>query len=452
MDFDLNAWLAFWRQQFAQDPRGLATDAKFSAELAGCPEALCVMTEDWDGHLRERALRLLRQHEPSQMALQAILQRLNDWVPNVRQQAERCFRDYLHPAHLPLLLMCLDELLVLQRKTRQDHSVLLAEVQQALQAPNMQALLLRALPQHKSHSARFLLQILLAVQPCPPEVGLAALRHVDPSVRLLIVRALAEGGTASCLSLLELAMQDRLASVRSQALRGRLQWAADPAERLALCQRLLLDASVGPRAVAIWYAEAAGMDVTAWYRSALQRGETDACQALLHEAVQRGLEEGIVLALAHRHDPVVKTRCLAMVALLRLQPAKQDEWAMAGITDPAAKIRKRILTLLRSEITVDAVQLEPAFALYANNAWSVTGVLMLFSPWRRVVLVLEWLQSFVETQPPAGLFTSITTGLAYTQPTAAERERIVAALGQARVRELLGCDFLIQVLQRQGLW
>lgn len=81
---------------------------------------LIAASSGWDGYVREYAVRRLTTFR-SAPALAALVERLNDWVPQVRYAAVEGFRHYLCEEHVALLLQNLDLILSLRDKRRGNH-------------------------------------------------------------------------------------------------------------------------------------------------------------------------------------------------------------------------------------------------------------------------------------------------------------------------------------------
>jgi hypothetical protein len=106
----------------------LVLDTEVRATLAEDPVAAL---SSWNGYVREAALKHFA-HQPSPAALKQIVLRLNDWVPQVRQAAERAFMAHLVPHMADAWIDGLDEVSALGGKTRAEHAAKLAAVERFL--------------------------------------------------------------------------------------------------------------------------------------------------------------------------------------------------------------------------------------------------------------------------------------------------------------------------------
>ena len=333
----------------------------------------------WSGYERERAVRALGDVTCAE-ALQAILVRLNDWVPQVRQAAQAAYQRYLDERRVADLLVNLDGYLALQGKTRNDFADLIRQTDDLLAQPLYRHRLLPLFRRSYGRAARYLFRRLCVHGISVPLVE-EALRHREPSVRTTALDVL--GGlhvqTAAAIAA-DVARHGRPASLRSAALRFALSRMSDPDAKRALCRDLLLDPSAGPRSAASWYARQLGEDVDNWYRAAAGRDTLNkaALTALLRESVATNWPEGLALAKRHSAHSVVVVRLAALQVLLaRTEGDEQYRWLETAISDLSPKIRRTAAASLRwlygapSEarhaLTLRLWRTDPDYALYLSR-------------------------------------------------------------------------------------
>lgn len=212
-------------------------------------------SRSYNGYVRELAVRVLA-HRCSQSALHVLLERANDWVPSVREQAMQAIESYLEGRQVPLLLQNLPRLLALSRQQRGDHRPLLQRVQ-----------VLMALPEHatevqaawfglRGQASRFLFT-LLAGGGGSLELLQQALRHPDPAVRTMALDNGRHLPASSRQTLLLGALLNRSATVRGRALRLFLR---EPVPHRHALGRGLLDSSASVRSIALWHAQRSGIE------------------------------------------------------------------------------------------------------------------------------------------------------------------------------------------------
>lgn len=203
-----------------------------------------------NGFVREVAVRELSDH-PSPAALVALLERLNDWVAQVRRLAANGVQRYLAPEYAQALLHALPSLMALADRQRADHGPTLAAARSVLQSSEAREEVEAAFVARHGKPARFLFELLLEASGEPATLLRQALSHREMTVRQMAVAACQTLPTEQARPLLLDALQKPGASVRVSVLRALLPVLDDP--RLLLRQALL-DASPAVRDLARWAA------------------------------------------------------------------------------------------------------------------------------------------------------------------------------------------------------
>lgn len=203
-----------------------------------------------NGFVREVAVReLSKQSSPATLA--ALLERVNDWVPQVRKLATEGVRQYLAVEHAQALLYALPQIMALAECQRADHGPTLAAARSALQAAQVRNQVEAAFISNQGKTARFLFELLLEVSDGSPHLLEKALAHREMIVRQLAVLACQALQTEQAVPLLQQALNTPGASVRVRAVQVLLQRLDDPR---VLLRSALLDASAAVRNLALWAA------------------------------------------------------------------------------------------------------------------------------------------------------------------------------------------------------
>ncbi len=267
-----------------------------------------------NGFVRQAAVRGLAA-QPSAEALVALLERLNDWVPQVRQEAAAAVEAYWAPEHAGLLLQTLAPLLALAGKQRADHGATLERASAVLQLAQVRDQVQGAFGTCRGKAARFVFELLLKGVEDRPALLAMALRHPEVSVRQMAVDACAELPDEQALPLLEEVMRSCGASVRVKALRLLLSRLADCREYLA---QALLDPSGALRCLAHWAAPRHGLDPRA-----------------------------VLLARLRQPAPGNKRQWLGLLGLVReLQEPQADAMVRQALASPALSVRLQALQTL----------------------------------------------------------------------------------------------------------
>ena len=415
-------------------------------------------SRSWDGYEREHAVHTLAT-TPCTVALQAVLVRLNDWVPQVRQAAQAAFQRYLDESRVDDLLANLDGYLALHGKTRHDFAGPIRQTDDLLGQPAFRSRLLPLFRQSYGRVARYLFQRLCA-QGIDVALAEEALRHREPSVRAAALNVLGSlPAETAALIAAGVAWRGRPASLRSAALRIALGRMTNETTKRALCRDLLLDPSTGPRSAAGWYARQLGEDVDAWYRAAAVRESLHNSEltALLRESVGTSWPEGLQLAEKHSAHPVVTVRMAAcQVLLARSSGDEQYRWLEKAIDDRSPKIRKAAAASLRwlygapSEarhaLTLRLWRSDPDYALYLSRKLPLLPRLGL------LVDLLSWPAPPVQAEQLLQRFNQWSVWFGESSWPEDQRQWLMARLNQPLVPgRLKDCALLMEQLRQRGL-
>ncbi|OQR34440.1 hypothetical protein BWR15_10630 [Pseudomonas sp. T] len=251
---NLRSWLTQQRSSYSNYYVNEALDLLENADSSTDWPA---RSRSYNGYVRELAVRALACHR-SQDALHTLLERANDWVPSVREQALLGIESYLEEDQVFLLLQNLPRLLTLSRQQRGDHRTLLLRIQ-ALLAKAEHASEVRATWFGlRGQASRFLFG-LLADSDASSDLLLQALRHPDPVVRTMTLEAGRHLSEMSRQQLLLAALHNHSATVRGRALRLLVDEAMPHHEAL---EGGLLDSSASVRSMALWYAQRSNIQPT----------------------------------------------------------------------------------------------------------------------------------------------------------------------------------------------
>lgn len=297
-----------------------------------------------NGFVRQAAVRGLSA-QPSAKALAALLERLNDWVPQVRQEAAVAVEAYWAPEHAGLLLQTLAPLLALTSKQRTDHGATLERATAVLQLAQVRDEVQGAFGDCRGKAARFVFELLLKGVEDRPALLAMALRHPEVSVRQRAVDACAELPDEQAVPLLEAVMRSCSASVRVKALRLLLSRLADCRGYLA---QALLDPSGALRCLAHWAAPRHGLDPRQVLLDRLQQpapGNKRQWLGLL--GLVKELRESQADAMLHQAlaSKALTVRLLALQTLGERGLAQQ----LAALDDPSDKVFDCALGLLREQ-------------------------------------------------------------------------------------------------------
>lgn len=217
------------------------------------------MLDEWlgdarsgNGYVREAAVKALGRSGQGRV-LPMLLERANDWVPEVRDAARHALGAFLQDGHIGAWATVLGQLAALRRASRADHSALLRAVEAFLVRPAHLAALHAAREEMAPEALRFLFALHLRVA-VDDEARLPVVQDAvasrDVVVASLGVAAIEALDTpAYRLAVVARACRSRFAAVRADALRVAVK-SDDPAmaDLVASCW---LDTSAVVRAIAL---------------------------------------------------------------------------------------------------------------------------------------------------------------------------------------------------------
>lgn len=354
----------------------------------------------YDGYVREAAL--IRCVELGEAGLlPAVVERLNDWVPQIRHVARSAMLEILPAAEADLAMSVLPDVQRLACATREDHSAWIARFELALLDKVGADTVLDAARTAGVKLARACFELLArhgAVDSrALTDMALASRRDVVLAMRALDAFAPRAGeASPEALGIYRRAMRSKFGTVRAQALRWLLTVAPEEVNERGVVDALL-DSHSGARSAAAFYLRRAGFDLRSHYREAAAgalpaRHRVTALQSLAHLrdsgdlAFVRGFTQSANASL----------RKAAWLGLLRIAPHEQDEVALGMLSDDERFIRAAALKLVKfhgAHIATDVA----CPILLARGDVDLLLVFIARSKWGW----LEWLARLASDMPAA---------------------------------------------------
>lgn len=363
-----------------------------------------------DGYTRERALRRLPADLIQGPVLQAVLLRLNDWVPQVRNAAQLALQKVAPRLGIDSLLHVLPALQALERGRRADHSASLALIRRSLaqQVQGMDAaqrqqwhrLAQRGAPAVAFFAFDVLLNWADGNAHALPAVLATGLQARQPQIQHRTVQWVSQLPAAQRAPLYVQALRSPNARTRLAALRALGQGRDSAAAKTLPVQDLpdwlrtaLLDAHISVRYLALMLCGGPRDALLAHARAALQAPSATArarCAALGLLA-DLGLPAASPLALAALQDPVPTVRRAAYAAALRLQAAPADALALRALQDPANKVFALVLQhIKRNGQAPGADALRPHMQGDSTTHWlRLLQLAELGNPWDWLIALLS---------------------------------------------------------------
>ena len=305
---------------------------------------------DYSGYIREASLERCVQHGAVE-ALPYVVERLNDWVPNVRRAAQSAVLKLMPLASPPQLLGILPAVLQLREKGRADHTEWSTQFEIALVKQVGGSYLEKCALESDVKLARACFHILKS-QELLEAASLTALMLKSREDIVLATHAITLCATLPLENQrthYELALTSHFGSVRTLALRALLQIPELNADRDRIAVDALLDVQSSVRWLAIKHLQTRQFDLAAHYRGVLANPAVSAKRtqvALLSLATLKAVDE-LELIRSFTRAPLPSIRRAAFVAWLKLVEGDKDVVALQALGDEVRSIRKFALDMVR---------------------------------------------------------------------------------------------------------
>jgi hypothetical protein len=418
--------------------------AEVRRRVAG--DALSADMCHYSGHVREAALdRAAELRSPD--LLPAVVDRLNDWVSQVRQRARDIVLDWLPLLDADAAICLLGTVQLLRVAKRTDHSAWLQAFEQAVVAQVGVDRIAAEVSGGDAIVARTCYRLLA-------EYGL-----VDPAtlVRLGLSNGtdivLAQKTTESFVRLSaddrealgRLALRSHFGMVRASALRSLLAEGDETCE--ALAADMLADPNSWVRLVSHSWLERRGIDSAPFFAARLEAPDSSIAvlRACLMGLAETGKRDHVELVRRMTMHPSARVRSHAFAAWRQLAPADKDLIAQLVLSDESARVRKAVLTMSRKHGAF--VPVDVALSLLRERG-DVNLMLCYVQsePWHHLSLIAE-LETASRSDPALrehlrhALFAWIDSSrLHHTRPTDALRARLAEPSARADLLALLGQD------------
>lgn len=325
---------------------------------------LFVLARSCYGQVREEAVRrlgaLLRAD-----ALPLLIERLNDWVPQVRDAAQAAIEPLLTEQHAPAFVQHIVQWQQLRHRGRDHHEVIVTRLEAFLATPPQRAHLLAGLHSADRRISRLCLQIVKARSLLDDsEYVEFGLLHNDIAVAIDALARAATMPPEQRRTSAERALSHAAAPVRRDAFRLLLACGIAQ-ERI---ENFAFDRHAAVRALAARHLRNAGADVAALYRAALASPHPRRLSIAVDGVATHGTVDDIRAMsplLAHPLPVLRRGALTAWAGRLRFDAA---DAVVAALSDPAASVASeaaRLAAIVRPQLDADTM-----LAISANPAWT----------------------------------------------------------------------------------
>ena len=426
--------------------------------VIGLPH-LIELAEDPSGYKRENAVRRLGMlGDPA--ALDSLLRRANDWVPQVRLAALHAIRQLMIPTNANAFVSSLPEIFHLEQCGRASHRALIEEISNFLADPNNSSSILLGLEAAEPRVRRLCYDIAFTYRIAQLEdLAGRAVRDHDVVVQRRGISRLKNLDSQQSRAVLTEALRSPTAGVREAALRIYLKM---PSEDVTVhtAYRCALDSSNAVRGVAMGWLRDQGADVSAVLLETVRQADSPA------RKVRAGI---LAIAEIHRKDllseilhhlesdyPSIRAAVLAATARLDADHArdlceKALEDSSPGVVRLASKLltklgvrfeARRLIELVRKD-SREVVRRAATYLSRHSNKWErLVYLLRMAEPLGAVVSInnelSDWNRSFNRSAvgPTSEQLAELRSLIDESEPfmSAKERSELSFALTQARAR------------------
>jgi HEAT repeat protein len=345
------------------------------------------------GYAREAAVQALALSGHGD-ALPVLLERVNDWVPEVRRAAYAAVEGFLDEEHLGAWGRALGQVAALRRMARADHTRLLQSIEDFLSSPAHLSALKGAQAGMPRAAVRLLLSLELraagdeetrygVLRSAVLSADIAVASHSAALIETLELpaRRFALAG-AACLS--------SYAAVRVMGLRAALR-SREPSVQ-SLVRALVRDPSASVRAIALG-ALADGRDqVIDEARRLLRSGQGARARAVaLDMLCALGTDDAMALCERVAGDPAVAVRCVGYARRFATSTGNaRDELIVQALRDRSPRVRRLAVVQVKkgAAVPTSATLLE-IHSADTDAVASLVSVAAHLSPWSRLDFLLN---------------------------------------------------------------
>ncbi len=322
------------------------------SELHGLAGAIGVMTFHRYGRVREAALRLLL-NEHSGIELAFLLIRLDDWVQQVRELAERGIIDRIHDSNADQFLRCLPLVLRLSYRVRFAHGDVLRSIFQLLRSANFRPSVLATLQSTDRHLRRAAFHFIIQSKSLASTEELEAiLNSSDSALRTWAAREMLKRSDLQSLpSTVSRLEHDSFTPIRREAL-----WACAerlPQQAIERLKYALLDSQVSMREGARFYLRnLARMDYAAFYAERLAEEDLHRLGAAIAGLGETGAREQASKLVPFTQHESSRIRRAAIRAIARLDDDAPLELLLTALSDASGKVVKAVRNILLAKACI----------------------------------------------------------------------------------------------------
>lgn len=301
----------------------------------------------YSGYIREAAVTQGAMLKDASI-IGPLIDRLNDWVPQVRLAAQNALRANLVSENVPHLVTLLPEFAKLQNRGRDKHALLLADIEQFIKRPEHISAVVDGLSSADSKVVRACYRLLLDSDAvAKTELAYFGLRSKDLLVAVEAIRLLDALREPDRLHGVEIGLRSPFSSLRSTMLLALLRSTSE--KKIPVAISMLFDRQQTVREIACGWLAEQGDQVSKHYLDVLEDSAQPVykIRCALWALVKFQLREALPIAQRLTGSPSPKVRAAAILSCAKLDPENVGKLLEVALTDEWPGTNKVAIQLTR---------------------------------------------------------------------------------------------------------
>lgn len=381
-----------WSQDLGRPARGTNPLVLLEGHREDIEAYLFTAACDSNGFVREQALVSFRQF-PGRLATAAALIRSDDWVKEVRVQAENLLDHIINSSGGAEFFDFMDLLLVLKDRERFAKESWLPLIEPTLRKPEFSEARWQATRTGSAKSRLFNYSMIAQINPeLLLDICQQAVWDADPAIARWAMTHCSPLPQTNVLTILKLALRHPHASVRAEAIR---QCAAiDKDGSLEMLTQALFDPARAPRNAAAYLLRTGfQIDAGEFWRNCLDtesgRRTTIALLALADVATSEDVER----LMPWQTHPKGAIRTATFRGLIKTKAGDTKAIINTALMDESTMLIRQVIAVWKADPTlITRTQLEAAFVNAKNDRTkaSLISASFILGKWHSLELLLAW--------------------------------------------------------------
>lgn len=300
----------------------------------------------YNGYIREAAISQSSTLDDTSF-IPCLIERLNDWVPQVRLAARNALKLRLVPENVPLFVSLSPDLAKLHYRSRDNHGVILAEIHEFIRRPENLPFVVKGLHSSDIKVARECFRLLLGTNGLSPhDLAYYALRSKDLVVAMEAIRLIAALPEADRLAAIETGLRSPFSSLKAAMLLSLLRSASS--RKRAFTEAMLFDRHQTVREIACTWLEGQGDEIKQRYLATLNLNQPAyKIRCALWAVGKYRIQDAVPIVRSLLDASSSKVRSAAILTCAKLNPESANEMLEVALKDTWPGTNKVAVQLVR---------------------------------------------------------------------------------------------------------